>query len=222
MQSPSCDINAPLLTLMLRRAATLWRLKLALSVFVPPVFLFFYLGIQRLDWFPSRLLPLTFIDEAAGFSPHWVWVYISQYVIIPVPALLAVTRQQLHRLIAGVTWLSLPSFLIFLFFPIVAPRPLPPAPGASNFMYDWIVTIDRPGNAFPSLHVGLSSLVAFYAHRVIGRDFGKARPWLLTILWLWTAAIAWSTMATKQHYFADVVGGFVLAAVGHRVAWRRP
>jgi membrane-associated phospholipid phosphatase len=207
--------------MMLRRAATLWRLKLALTVLVPPVFLLFYLTIQRLDWFPSRTLALTWIDEAAGFSPHWIWVYVSQYVIIPVPPLMAVTRQQLWRLIAGVTWVSLPSFAVFLFFPVLAPRPPAPSPGESNFMYDWITAVDTPGNAFPSLHVGLSSLVAFYAHRIIGREFGSARPALLTIFWLWTAAIAWSTMATKQHYFADVVGGFVVAAIGHWLAWRK-
>lgn len=211
-----CDC---IFTLMWRRIISQWRMKLAMALIIPPVFLFGYLGIQRTVT-ATRTFEFTFIDHAAGFNVWWVYIYVSQYLIVPLPPLLAHTRDQLWRLVIGLSITSALAFLTFLIYPVACKRP--PKPEVSNWVYDWLLTIDAAGNAFPSLHVGLSSLAALYAHRVIDDAFSKrARITLLSIIWIWTALIAWSTLATKQHYFADVVGGFVIAFIGHRIAWRK-
>lgn len=210
---------------MWSRFITLWRLKLLLTVIITPIFLLCYLGIQRIVGTTDRKLPLLAVDHWAGFNIWWVYVYVSQYLIVPLPPLLAHTRRQLRALAVGLSVVSAISFVAFLIYPVAAPRQPPPDP--SNFVFDWLMGVDGVVNSFPSLHVGLSVFIAMYAHRVIDAAFSRpARATLLTIIWVWTLLIAWSTMATKQHYFLDVLGGFVTASIGHLVAWwgepRRP
>ncbi len=205
------------------RIAAQWRMKLAMALVMPAIFLPIYFTLQRIDVFPPRTLSLTIIDDWAGFDPAWIWCYISQYVIIPVPPLLANQRDQLRRLIVGIAVTSALAFVVFFFLPVHCPRPTAAeiAAANTNFAYDWILSVDTTGNAFPSLHVGLSAFVAMYAHHVIDADFSRrVRLGFLTLLWVWTLAIAWSTMATKQHYFWDVVGGFAIAYAGYRIAYR--
>ena len=206
-------------TLMWRRFTTLFGLKMVMTLVIAPIFVASYLGIQRLAG-ATREFEFTWIDHAAGFNVWWVYIYVSQYLIVPLPPLLAHTRDQLRRLVVGLGTTSILAFLVFVFYPVAVKRP--PRPVDSNAVYDWIISVDTAGNAFPSLHVGLSTLAALYAHRVLDGAFSRrARLTLLAIIWTWTILIAWSTMATKQHYFHDVVAGFVIACIGHWVAWRK-
>jgi membrane-associated phospholipid phosphatase len=224
MPSDASLINAitpheSLAALMWRRFTALWRLKLLLTAVITPIFIACYLGIQKIVS-TDRTFPLLWIDEFAGFSTWWVYIYVSEYIIIPVPPLLAHTRRQLRALAVGLTVTSVISFVVFLIYPVAAPRQMP-ADGDSNWVFDWLMGVDGVTNSFPSLHVGLTGFIALYAHRVIDRDFPRAaRAALLTIIWVWTLLIWWSTMATKQHYFVDIAGGFVVAVFAHWVAWR--
>ena len=206
-------------TLMWHRFKMHAWLKLVLTLVITPIFVAGYLGTQRLAA-ATREFEFTWIDHAAGFNLWWVYIYISQYLIVPLPPLLAHSRDQLRRLVIGLSITSILSFITFLVYPVAVKRP--PKPEVSNAVYDWLISVDATGNAFPSLHVGLSMLAALYAHRVIDDAFSKrARLTLLSIIWIWTILIAWSTMATKQHYVYDVLGGVVVAWIGHWVAWRK-
>jgi membrane-associated phospholipid phosphatase len=70
--------------------------------------------------------------------------------------------------------------------------------------------VDAAGNACPSLHVATAVFAGFWLH------------WMLPILQLgtrarclnvaWCAAIAYSTMATKQHVAIDVMAGALAGA----------
>ena len=210
--------SQPLLALMFSRFVMHWPLKLLMVLTIPPAFLAGYLGIQQIVT-ATRTFDLIFLDRWAGFDVWWVYIYVSQYLIVPLPPLLAHSRDQLRRLAVGLTVTSGLAFLIFLFYPVAAPRQ--PHPDISNAVFDWLMGVDSTANAFPSLHVGLSTFAALYAHRVLDEAFSKqARIGLLALIWTWTALIAWSTMATKQHYFYDVLGGFAVACAGHFIAWR--
>jgi membrane-associated phospholipid phosphatase len=61
---------------------------------------------------------------------------------------------------------------------------------------------DPPFNAFPSLHVSLSTNLAIHWRRLDRRSGGWA--------WALSAVIIVSTVFVKQHYLADVAGGLIL------------
>jgi membrane-associated phospholipid phosphatase len=72
-----------------------------------------------------------------------------------------------------------------------------------RFLYD----ADPPYNCFPSLHVAHSFVSALTCYR-LDRRLGYGAL-------LFASLVAISTLFTKQHYIADVVGGIVLALVAY-------
>jgi membrane-associated phospholipid phosphatase len=84
------------------------------------------------------------------------------------------------------------------------------------------VGVDATWNAFPSLHAGLVVYSFLYGWRTLGADLGRTGRLLLAITTLcWGGAILYSTLATKQHWLADLPPAFLLAIVAHRLTWRR-
>ncbi len=161
----------------------------------------------------------TPLDAWVPFQPGWVWVYHSVAVMVPLAPLLAVTREELRRYALGLALLCIPCFLCFLLFPVVGPRP---PVVASNEAYAWLVSVDRPTNSFPSLHAGLVAYSLAYSWRVLGPTLqGGRRRLVLAVGLAWGSLILYSTVATKQHWVADVPAGVWVAWVAHRLAWRR-
>jgi membrane-associated phospholipid phosphatase len=71
---------------------------------------------------------------------------------------------------------------------------------------------DQPYNAFPSLHVGLATVIALH-WLWSGRRF---RVWIAA----WCGVIAFSTVFVHQHYLADGVGGLVVGTMSSLVSRR--
>ncbi|MEX2212967.1 MAG: phosphatase PAP2 family protein [Phycisphaeraceae bacterium] len=200
-------------------------LKIGLTIAGVVIFLPIYLGLQHVHA-PEhyRTLPLWFVDRAIPFAPDWIWIYISQYIIIPLVPLVSWTREQVWRFVTALAIVSVIAFLIFLFFPVACPRPSAAEIELAqpNFMFRWIIAIDGTVNAFPSLHMGLAGVAAFFAPRVIDEAYGrKLRIGLIAFIWAWTLLILYSIVATRQHYFVDGLAGLALAYGGHRIAWWR-
>ena len=80
--------------------------------------------------------------------------------------------------------------------------------------------VDAGGNACPSLHVATAVFTAYWLDHVV-RDMGLGTRGRVCNA-LWFIAIAWSTMATKQHVSLDVISGFALGSVFAWMSlWRR-
>jgi len=94
------------------------------------------------------------------------------------------------------------------------PRPIlrPPYADISSAFMAFVQQIDPPGNVFPSLHVAHTSMLAF----LLTRD----RPRLGAVALVMATLLALSTLTTKQHFVADVVSGYALAALGCAFALR--
>ena len=84
-----------------------------------------------------------------------------------------------------------------------------PRPAARNPAFEALWLFDVPTNCFPSLHVALATIAAFFWPR---------QRRMATI---WAAGIALSTLTTKQHYAIDVVGGLIVSAVAIIACRRR-
>jgi membrane-associated phospholipid phosphatase len=201
-----------------RRLAAHWRLKLALSASLTVGFCVPYFALQRLVVFPILHLSPSIVDDAVGFVPEWVWIYQSVYLLLAIVPWLADSADDLHRYARGFIVQAAIGFLFFFFLPIAAPRP---DAFARDVMFRLLVSYDRPLNTFPSLHVGLSVYTLLFAATVSrGRRSTAARTGSLVVLAGWVAAIAFSAVATKQHYAIDLPAGAFLAWVSHRWAFR--
>jgi membrane-associated phospholipid phosphatase len=71
---------------------------------------------------------------------------------------------------------------------------------------------DTPGNACPSVHVGMTFLAGF--------GFIKEKRYLFPIFMVWALLISLSTLTVKQHYFMDVLSGVVMAILFYFLAQR--
>jgi membrane-associated phospholipid phosphatase len=108
--------------------------------------------------------------------------------------------------------LCLTGLALFYAWPTqVPPMVLPPTdfPG-----FAILQGVDAAGNACPSMHVAIAMFTALWVEHIL-REAG-APGWLRLVNALWFAAIAWSTLAVKQHVALDVVAG---AALGIAFAW---
>jgi membrane-associated phospholipid phosphatase len=193
-------------------------LKLALSLALAVFFCVPYFLLQAAPVFPVRTLPLTWMDRAVTFSPNWVWVYQSVYLLMAIVPWLAARRDTLLRYARGFVWLSTAAFVCFFLVPVAGPRPLE-VPNSGMFAV--LVWYDGPLNSFPSLHCGLAAYTVLLAAE-ISRDSlpSRSRQVLLGALAAWLVFICYATLATKQHYAVDVAPGLLLGWLGHGLAWR--
>jgi len=104
--------------------------------------------------------------------------------------------------------LCLTGLLLFYFWPTAVP---PRAPVVSGFPgFSLLQGVDAPGNACPSMHVAVAIFSAIWLDDLLR---GVRAPMALRALSAgWFVAIAYSTMATKQHVALDAAAGALLGA----------
>ena len=206
------DVAVPRWRRVLGVKIAVW-LGLAVGICVP------YFTLQRVVLFPVRTIPATPLDAMIDFDPRWVWAYASLALLVPLAPLLATDRADLRRYSVGLALLCSACFVVFLFFPVLGPRPVAAVSGEG--LYAFIVGLDRPSNSLPSLHAGLAVYSGLFAWRVIRAGLtASARTGVATIGVVWIALILYSTLATAQHWVLDLVPGMALAALAHGWAWR--
>ena len=167
--------------------------------------IYFLVGTSSFD--RSTELLRTRLDDAIPFIPATAWFYLPVYAGIFLIALAGFrTRFHFDRALGAFCVILLVGLAGHRFVAAEYPRPLlrPPFSGPSQAFMAWVQAIDPPGNVFPSLHVAhTSSLALFLYHE--NRRLGR---WVIALALL----LAISTLTTKQHFVADVLSGFALAA----------
>lgn len=159
--------------------------------------------------FPVRIIPSTFVDRVVAFEPLALPVYASLWVYVSLPLLLMLTRQEIIQYGFWMGALCLGGLVVFWLWPSAVP-PASADWGASPAVA-FLKGIDAAGNACPSLHVACAVLASVQLHRQLPRvGFGSGARAINAV---WCAAIAYSTMATKQHVALDVLAGALLGAV---------
>lgn len=177
-----------------------------------------YFALQQLALEPVHEVP-RLPPDALAFAPSWAWAYASLFVLFPLSAHLARTRRDLLRFAWGIGALCLVAFPIFLLLPVAGPRP---GVAVESALYQGLVAVDAPGNAFPSLHAAFTVFCAAFAWRVRAAGVPRAVRRLAGVgLLAWTAAILFATLAIKQHWAVDVLAGAALGAGAHAAVWRR-
>lgn len=171
---------------------------------------FSYYVTNHYPVFTPQYLPLTWVDKATPFIPHSVWIYMSEYFYFVFIYLMLKSHAHINKYLYSFFSLQVFACLMFLFFPTTYPRELfPIPPGTEPWLaaaWEWLRKQDAPTNCFPSLHVASVYLSAF----VFWDDKQIKKFWGFMI---WSTAIAFTTLTTKQHYLADVIFGFSLACL---------
>jgi len=161
---------------------------------------------------------MTWIDQWIGINEFAFVPYVSLWLYVSLAPAFALNAGALRAYATGAFAIALLGLASFWLFPTTTPP----------FGVDWtqlpmlrlLKESDAGGNAFPSLHVAF----AVYSAQVISSQLKSIRAprWARGFNWLWCLAIIYSTLATRQHVFIDVVGGILGACLGRSVAWSRP
>lgn len=153
--------------------------------------------------------PEIALDRILPVQPAWMIVYGSLYVfVVMLPFLVVRDRDLGRRAMQAYLTVMMVSYLGFLLYPTLAPRPAQfIGDGFSAWTLRLVYSIDPPHGCFPSLHVAysfVSALTCYRVHRGLG-----------IVAALWAALIGVSTLFTKQHYVVDVIAGALMAYVAY-------
>ena len=185
-------------------------------------------------WDPKTLFILAdgaYLDHTIPFIDWSILVYytiFAFYVALPLSAprndagrrelLIAVQFIALSSWLAYLAFLFCPAEIRLRFHPDVQEQM---ATSWTAPLYGWFHWLDRPYNAWPSLHVTQTFLAAMAISR-----WWKARGLHLRMFTMWVlwASLTISTLTTKQHFLWDAISGLLLGLLtwwfGFRLAMR--
>ena len=191
--------------LSLRMRRYFWLKTVGITAFT---WLFFigYFYVLRNPAYPATLMPLTALDHWIPLQPPALIAYLSLWIYIGIAPALQLTFKELVVYGLWISALCVTGLTLFYFWPTAVPAR---AMGATSFPgFALMDGVDAPGNACPSMHVAAAIFTAIRVHDVL-RSMGS--PHLLRALnAVWFVAIAYSTLAVKQHVFLDALAGALL------------
>lgn len=178
--------------------------KIPLGLFILFWIIVLYMLPQKFPIFEGQLVPVTFVDHLIPLSASWIWIYVSYYFYL-IGAFLIARGNNANQIFYSFFCSAILGTIIFFLFPTLIDRDLHPlidATSLSGWMLSVIRMTDAPLNCAPSMHIAMTTIAA--------GTFVRERTWFSWPAIIWAILIAYSTMATKQHYWWDVVTGFTL------------
>ena len=192
-----------------------WFKFLGTSAFMT-LFFWAYLYLLKNPAFPVYVMPLTPVDEWISFSPLALVPYLSLWIYCGLPVMLMPSRSRLVHYGAWAAAMCLLALCVFYWLP----NAVPPAhidwdryPGVA-----FLKNVDAAGNACPSLHVAAAVFSSFWLFGQLRQLGVGAVGQGLQIFW--GLAIVYSTIATRQHVFIDVLAGSLLGLAFASASWR--
>ena len=172
------------------------------------LFLIGYFHVLRHPAYAVTVMPLTALDLMIPFQPQVMLVYVSLWVYVGVAPGLQLTLAELAVYTLWFGALCITGLVCFYFWPTQVP---PLTPDTANFPGVALLhRVDAAGNACPSLHVAAAIFTAIRVEDVLRWARSPVVLRLLNVAWF--AAIAYSTLALKQHVVLDVVAGALFGA----------
>jgi membrane-associated phospholipid phosphatase len=196
----------PDLALRMRR---LFLLKLVGTSGLVGLFFIAYFAVLRDPGRPAFPMPLTALDHALPFQPALLYAYLSLWLYVGTAPGLLLTLRELLAYALWASGLAAAGLALFHFWPTVVPTLTMDVSDIAGFRL--LQGVDAPGNACPSMHVAFAVLSFAWIHRILTQ--ARAPGLLRGLNLLWFLAIAWSTLAIRQHVVLDVVAGALLGAL---------
>jgi membrane-associated phospholipid phosphatase len=141
-------------------------------------------------------------EERLPFLPIFEYLYVLTYFVAVLIIATVRDYDRFRRLLHATGLTLLIAYTTYLVFPVYFERPRLEV----TSLHTWLLSLeymDKPYNHFPSLHVAHSWLAVFASQVSRRTRIG---------LYLLAVAVSISTIFVKQHYIADVLYGFALAA----------
>lgn len=155
-------------------------------------------------------------ETQTPFIKEFVWLYLSLNIVIFLPLFMC-DEERLKKYCQTNLITLFGAAVIFVLFPTqLGFERVIPLESPFREIFQNIHTLDKPHNLVPSLHVTFSAL-AFFAIL----ETHRKKKWLSAVIGVWMLGIAASVVFTRQHHIADIVGGFLLAALGIRFFYLR-
>jgi membrane-associated phospholipid phosphatase len=142
------------------------------------------------------------IDNAIPFVPWTIWIYFSFFLFVG-STVFRVEDKLFWQFVASASLAATIAWTIILIVPITASRPDPALIESDLYrqIYTFVHAADPHHLSFPSLHVAVTWICNFLLWKRSGRGIRIALG----------LGISLSTLLTKQHLIADVIGGMLLA-----------
>ena len=193
-----------------------WPAKMLGTTLGMVVFFVAYFWVLNHPLYPVTTMPLTVVDRLIGFRPQALPLYLSLWFYVSLAPALLVDRRELVSYGLAAVGLSIIGLSLFLFWPTAVPAS--DVDWSRHPAFAFLKSADAAGNACPSLHVAFAVFTAVWFARLLPQ-LGAGRG-LRALNWLWCLGILYSTIATRQHVFLDVLAGAALGAVAAAVHLR--
>ncbi len=158
------------------------------------------------------------LDDQIPFIAESIFIYNTLFwIFVPLPlyCMPNTDRARNELMVFGQAMIvvHLISFVVFIISPAevyirdVAIQDMANRPGLLSEMYELLWILDKPYNAWPSLHVSIATVMTLFAIRC-----WKGRPVLQWGIGLMCVLMCLSIMTTKQHFAWDLITGWILVA----------
>lgn len=184
-----------------------------INTVVVPRFLdsfFLNLDVRLFGQFPGFFLNGT--HGNAFFDEFFHFFYFSYYLIIPLTFILLYHKdvKLFESFVFQVSSLFYVCYVIYIFLPVEGPIPLRNEYYLQHGLFRTIMDFiwaqgENPGAAFPSSHVAVTFLVAWWGSKHFKR--------LKLFYWLTFLFLTIATVYCMFHYAVDVIGGLLLGVL---------
>lgn len=191
------------------RLLLFWPVKMiGLTLGMTAFFLAYFWVLQHPHSAPT-IMRFTSVDRWIGFEPWSLPLYFSLWLYVALAPSLLATPRELVTYGAGAGVVAAIGLAVFFLWPTAVPRLN--LDWSSHPGFAFLKSVDASGNACPSLHVAFAVFTAIWMEKLL-REM-KGGPLVRVLNWLWCLGILYSTIATRQHVFLDVIAGSVLGSV---------
>ncbi|CAM2805941.1 phosphatase PAP2 family protein [Rariglobus hedericola] len=198
-----------------------WR-KATTTPVLMVAFFVIYFQVLNHPLSPPVQVPHTAPDRWISFQPWALIPYASLWLYVIIPSALMMRLRELRDHALGAIALGGIGLLIFILWPTITPPSH--IDWSAHPQMQFLKNIDASGNACPSLHVAFAVFGACWLARVLRRMHAGTFIQCLNVLW--AVAIAYSTIATRQHVALDVLAGaalgWIVAAINLRLCPDQP
>lgn len=156
-------------------------------------------------------------DKIVPFIPQFIIIYFGCYIFWVVNYFMAAMREEESRyqFFTADFYARMVCLLCFVLFPTTNTRPVLTGSGIWIQAVQFLYTIDKPVNLFPSIHC-----MASHFSCIAVRNNPKIPKWYKIFSAGITVLVFFSTVSLRQHVWQDVVGGVLLAEVTWQISKR--